>query len=114
LEYNVGTFKIATNFEYRFKLLDKIYSALFVDAGNIWDITNSNLTREEGKFTGFSSLKYTAIGSGAGIRYDFGFLIFRFDVGFKTYEPYLPNEKRWFTNYNFGNAVYNIGINYPF
>lgn len=114
LEYNVGTFKIASNFEYRFKLLDKIYSALFVDAGNIWDITNSNLTREEGKFTGFSSLKYTAIGSGAGIRYDFGFLIFRFDVGFKTYEPYLPAEKRWFTNFNFGNAVYNIGINYPF
>ncbi len=114
LEYNVGTFKIASNFEYRFKLLDKIYSALFVDAGNIWDITNSNLTREEGKFTGFSSLKYTAIGSGAGIRYDFGFLIFRFDLGFKTYEPYLPVEKRWFTNYNFGNAVYNIGINYPF
>jgi hypothetical protein len=114
LEYNVGTFKIATNFEYRFQLIDKIYSAIFVDAGNIWDITNSNLVGEKGKFTGFSSIENIAIGSGVGLRYDFGFLIFRFDVGFKTYEPYLADDRRWFTNFNFGNAVYNIGINYPF
>jgi hypothetical protein len=29
------------------------------------------------------------------------------------HEPYLENNK-WFRNYNFSNAVYNIGINYPF
>ena len=114
LEYNVGTFKIVSNFEYRFNVLNKIFGALFVDAGNIWDITNSNLVSDNGKFTGFSSLEDVAVASGFGIRYDFGFLIFRFDTGFKTYEPYLIPEKRWFTNYNFGNAVYNIGINYPF
>ena len=114
LEFNVGTFKMVTNFEYRFKMMDKIYSALFVDIGNIWDITNSNLVSEVGKFTGFDSLKNSAIGSGFGIRYDFSFLVFRFDIGFKTYEPYLYEQNKWFTNYNFGNAVYNIGINYPF
>jgi len=54
-----------------------------------------------------------AIGSGFGTRVDFSFLILRFDVGFKTYEPYLT-EGKWFKNYNFANAVYNIGINYPF
>jgi len=114
LEYKVGTFKIVSNFEYRFKVLDNIYSALFVDAGNIWDITNSDLVSDEGKFTEFASLKNIAIGSGFGLRYDFDFLIFRLDIGFKTYEPYLADEKKWLTNYNFGNAVYNIGINYPF
>ena len=114
LEYKVGTFKIIGNIEYRFKLTDKFNSALFIDAGNIWDITDSNLVTEEGKFTSLSSLKYTAIGSGFGLRYDFGFLVFRFDIGFKTYEPYLSAGDRWFVNYNFGNAVYNIGINYPF
>jgi hypothetical protein len=36
------------------------------------------------------------------------------DIGFKTYDPTYSKEKRWFTDYNFGNAVYNIGINYPF
>ena len=114
LEYKVATLKLVGNLEYRFKITNKINSALFIDAGNIWDITNSNLVSEEGKFTSLSSLRYTAVGSGLGLRYDFGFLVFRFDVGFKTYEPYLPSGNRWFVNYNFGNAVYNIGINYPF
>jgi len=62
----------------------------------------------------FSSLKDIAIGSGIGIRYDFGFAVARLDIGFKTYNPSLENGNRWFTNYNFGSAVYNIGINYPF
>lgn len=114
LEYNVGTFKLVSNLEYRFKITDKIYSALFIDAGNIWDITDSNLYGDEAKLINFSSFKNTAVGSGFGIRYDFGFLVFRFDIGFKTYEPYLNSEDKWFINYNFGNAVYNIGINYPF
>jgi outer membrane protein assembly factor BamA len=114
LEYNVSTFKLIGNLEYRFKVTNKIYSALFIDAGNIWDITDSNLVSEEGKLKSFSSLKNTAVGSGIGLRYNFGFLVFRFDTGFKTYEPYLSQENKWFVNYNFGNAVYNIGINYPF
>lgn len=114
LEYNVATLKLVSNLEYRFRLTEKFYSALFVDAGNIWDITDSNLVSEEGKFTSLESLKNTAVGSGFGIRYNFGFLVFRFDIGFKTYEPYLLSSNKWFVNYNFGNAVYNIGINYPF
>ncbi|MCK5678363.1 MAG: BamA/TamA family outer membrane protein, partial [Flavobacteriaceae bacterium] len=114
LEYNVSTFKLVTNLEYRFRVTNKIFSALFIDAGNIWDITDSNLVSEEAKLKSFSSLKNIAVGSGFGIRYDFGFLVFRFDIGFKTYEPYLLEDNKWFVNYNFGNAVYNIGINYPF
>jgi hypothetical protein len=114
LEFKVATFKLVGNLEYRFRLSSKFNSAIFVDAGNIWDITNSNLVSEEGKLTGVSSLKNIAVGSGLGLRYDFGFLVFRLDVGFKTYEPYLLSDNKWFVNYNFGNAVYNIGINYPF
>jgi len=114
LEYKVATLKLVGNLEYRFQLTKKFNSALFIDAGNIWDITDSDLVTEEGKFSSLSSLKYTALGSGFGLRYDFGFLVFRFDIGFKTYEPYLPKSNKWFVNYNFGNAVYNIGINYPF
>ena len=51
---------------------------------------------------------------GFGLRYDFSFFIFRFDVGFKTYNPSISESSRWFSNYNFTEAVYNIGINYPF
>lgn len=114
LEFNTGSLKLTTNLEYRFKLFNNIYSALFIDAGNIWDITNSNVISNKGKFNGFSSLKDIAVGSGFGVRYDFSFLVFRFDTGFKTYEPYLLSSNKWLKNYNFKNAVFNIGINYPF
>ena len=114
LEFNVGNMKFTSNLEYRFKLINSLNAALFIDAGNIWDISDSPVTSSEAKFTGFNSIKDVAIGSGFGARYDFSFLIFRFDIGFKTYEPYLQNSNKWFKNYNFSQAIYNIGINYPF
>ncbi|MFT4577164.1 MAG: outer membrane protein assembly factor BamA, partial [Polaribacter sp.] len=113
LEYNVGNFKFLTSLEYRFDLISSLKGALFIDAGNIWDISNSSFVDEKAKFNSFSSLKQIAIGSGFGARYDFNFLIVRLDIGFKTHEPYLSGSK-WFKNFNFNNAVYNIGINYPF
>jgi hypothetical protein len=48
------------------------------------------------------------------LRYDFDFFVFRFDTGFKTYNPALPKADRWWSEYNLKNAVFNIGINYPF
>lgn len=114
LEYNVGSMKLLTSLEYRFKVIGSFHGALFVDAGNIWDITDSSLNEEDAKFTSLESLKNAAIGSGFGARYDFSFLILRLDFGFKTYEPYNSPGSQWFQNYNFKNAVYNIGINYPF
>lgn len=114
LEFNVGTLKLTSNLEYRFKLFNNLYSALFIDAGNIWDITDFKQTNSDAKFKGINSIKEIAIGSGLGLRYDFTFLVLRFDVGLKTYEPYLSPGNRWLKNYNFGHAVYNIGINYPF
>ncbi|NLP57348.1 BamA/TamA family outer membrane protein [Lutibacter sp. B1] len=114
LEYNVGNLKFISSLEYRFKILNSIKGALFVDAGNIWDITNSSVTASEEKFNGIDSLKDIAIGSGFGIRYDLNFILLRLDLGFKTYEPYLPSGKKWFTNYNFNRTVYNFGISYPF
>ena len=112
LEYNVGSLKLLTSVEYRFDVVSKLKGALFIDAGNIWDITGSEFVQEDAKFTS-SSFKDIAVGSGFGARLDFSFLILRLDVGFKTYEPYLTGNK-WLKNYNFANAVYNIGINYPF
>ncbi len=114
LEYNVGSLKFLTSLEYRFKILNSLKGALFADTGNIWDITDSPLIEEEGKFTGFDSLADIALGTGFGIRYDFSFLVVRFDFGFKTYEPYLNDGKKWFSNYNFNHSVLNFGINYPF
>ncbi len=114
LEFNIGSLKFLSSFEYRFDVIGSLKSALFIDAGNIWDITNfesENDDRE--KFQGFKSLSDLAVGGGFGLRYDLKFLIFRLDFGFKMHEPYLETNK-WFRNFNFANMNLNIGINYPF
>ena len=112
-EFNEANLKLALNIENRFKILGAVEGALFVDIGNIWNIFD-NVEDEGAVFNGFNSLGDTAIGSGFGIRYDLSFFVFRVDLGFKTYDPGRPFGERWFREYNFGNAVYNIGINYPF
>ena len=113
LDFNEANFKLAFNLEYRFDLAGKFEGALFADAGNIWNVFD-NIGTEDTEFKGLSSLKDIAIGTGFGLRYDFSFFILRGDIGFKTYEPSFNTNNRWFNNYNFGSAVYNIGINYPF
>ncbi|WP_164975237.1 BamA/TamA family outer membrane protein [Lutibacter sp. HS1-25] len=114
LDYNVGNLKLLTSLEYRFNLLNSFKGAIFADAGNIWDLSNSSLVSPEAKFKNLASLKSIALGSGFGIRYDLSFILIRLDLGFKTYEPYLKDGEKWFKNYNFGSAVYNFGISYPF
>ena len=114
LEYNIGNLKFISSLEYRFKIINSIKGALFIDAGNIWDISDSDLTEANAKFSNINSLKDIAIGSGFGIRYDLSFILLRLDLGFKTYEPYNATGKKWFQNYNFKNNVYNFGISYPF
>ena len=112
-EFNEANMKLAFNAEYRYNLFGALYSALFIDIGNIWNV--SDIVEEEAAtFTSFSDLKDIAVGTGFGLRYDFNFFVIRFDVGFKTYDPALPLGERWFKNYNFNNAVFNVGINYPF
>lgn len=113
LDFNEANLKLTSNLEYRFDLFGSFKGALFADAGNIWNVFD-DIEDEDRKFNGFESLKDIALGTGFGLRYDFSFFVLRFDVGFKTYDPAHKLGNRWFKDYNFGNAVYNIGINYPF
>ena len=80
---------------------------------NIWNIWDSS-TSEEFVFEGLQDLDELAVGSGFGLRYDFNFFVLRFDIGFKTHDLAKPQGERWFQEYNFNHAVYNVGINYPF
>ena len=112
-EFNEANFKIALSAEQRFNLFGDFNGALFIDAGNIWNVFD-DIQEDKATFSGFNSLKDIAVGSGFGIRYDFGFFVLRGDIGFKTYNPAYTQGNRWFKDYNFSKAVYNIGINYPF
>jgi len=112
-EFNEANLKITLSAEQRFNILGRFNGAFFVDAGNIWNVLD-NTEEDERTFDGIDAIRDIAIGSGFGLRYDFSFFVLRFDIGFKTYNPALERGERWFKEYNFGNAVYNIGINYPF
>lgn len=112
-EFNEANFKLTFNLEYRFPVVGKIKGALFVDAGNIWNVLD-NVSDPKYRFDGFQDLNEIAIGTGFGLRYDLDFFVFRLDTGFKTYNPSLPMSSRWQTNYAIKDAVFNIGINYPF
>ncbi len=112
-DFNEANLKLALNLEYRFPIAGNIKGALFADAGNIWNVFD-NIDDPNATFNGFSSLADIALGTGIGLRYDFTYFVFRIDTGFKTYNPAEEPSKKWFRDYNFGNAVFNIGINYPF
>ena len=112
-EFNEANLKITLSAEQRFNLLGRFNGAVFVDAGNIWNVFD-NVEDDAATFDDLGSLKDIAVGSGFGIRYDFSFFVLRGDIGFKTYDPSRALGDRWFKDYNFGNAVYNIGVNYPF
>jgi outer membrane protein insertion porin family len=63
-----------------------------------------------------------AVGAGAGLRFDFSFLILRTDLAFPIRKPYLPEGQRWVLDQlNFGNSpwrkenlVFNLVIGYSF
>ncbi|MHA7830412.1 MAG: translocation and assembly module lipoprotein TamL [Flagellimonas sp.] len=112
-DFNEANLKLALNLEYRFPIAGNVKGALFADAGNIWNVFD-NESNPDAIFSGFTSLGDIALGTGAGLRYDFTYFVFRLDVGFKTYNPAKVGSDRWFDGYNFKRAVFNIGINYPF
>lgn len=112
-EFNEANLKLALNLEYRFDLVGSFKGAFFVDVGNIWNVAD-NVTEDARRFDGFQDLDELAVGSGFGVRYDFGLFLLRLDLGFKTHNPVLPKGSRWDLNYQFKNANPTIGINYPF
>ena len=112
-DFNEANLKIALNAELRFNFFDKLNGALFVDAGNIWNVLD-NTTEESYKFKSVSSLKSIAVGTGFGLRYDQGIFVIRGDLGFKTYNPAKAENEKWGKEINLSKSVINIGINYPF
>lgn len=112
-DFNEANMKLSFSAELRFNMFGDLNGAVFVDAGNIWNVMD-NITDDDYTFDGLEDLKKISVGSGFGFRYDFQFFILRADLGFKTFNPADPKGDRWFRNYNFANSVVNIGINYPF
>jgi outer membrane protein assembly factor BamA len=112
-DFNEANMKLLFSTEFRFNIFQQLNGAFFVDAGNIWNVSDI-ATNADAIFSGLKSLENIAIGSGFGFRYDFNFFVIRLDLGFKTYNPANPENEKWLKEMRFDKSVLNIGINYPF
>lgn len=112
---SVGDFKLAGNLEYRFKLVWLLEGALFVDAGNVWNINPKE--DRAGARLDYNFFNQIAVGTGAGLRLNANFFLLRFDLGIKVKDPALPAGQR-FVLFNskggFDRSVFNVAIGYPF
>jgi hypothetical protein len=110
----LGDLKLNANLEYRFDVFRILEGAFFLDAGNIWNIRDSE-KQPGGQLKSDYFLKEIAIGTGLGVRFDFSFFIFRLDAGIPVRDPSKPEDLRWVLRTNKFNSVnYNFGIGYPF
>ena len=109
--------KLELNAEYRFKLFWILEGAVFLDAGNIWTFKDDP-ARPGSQFRLNKFYKDIALGTGAGFRFDFKFVIGRIDLGMKLRDPVLTDGSKWILMrrpYNFENDfTMVIGIGYPF
>jgi outer membrane protein insertion porin family len=134
----LGEIKLESNLEYRFKILNnffgsKLKGATFTDFGNIWRLSKENsLDTPGGVFRLNKFLNQLAIGTGAGLRFDLEYFIFRFDAGIKVKDPQFSGSNQWvithlFNYKNFRDAYYetnkpdtykfiqyNFGVGMPF
>ncbi len=116
-----GSMIIESSIEYRFPIiqfLGKINGAIFVDAGNIWNIDHGQ-SNTVGNFNTKTFLDEIAVGTGFGIRWDFDFFLLRLDLASKVINPANATNEKWvLTKTTWSNGEnpieFNIGIGYPF
>ena len=117
-----GSIKFVANLEYRRQLFGNLHGALFLDAGNVWNSSNSRSNGEEsenlsekGRFRFKNCLRELAVGTGVGLRYDLDFLILRLDWGIGLHVPYETGKSGFFNADGFKkNQALHFAIGYPF
>ncbi len=110
----VGDIQLEANVEYRFPIYSFFKGALFADIGNIWTYSDSE-TFPGGKFELNDFHNELAVDGGLGLRFDFQYFVFRFDLAIPLRDPAYDSGDRWRIQYlQFKQFVGNIGIGYPF
>lgn len=107
----IGEIKIEGNVEYRFDITKLFEGAIFVDAGNIW-ITREDEQRPNAEIKLDRFWQDVAVGTGVGLRLDFGFFLFRFDLAAKLKDPSSEKPQEFKLQWRTPNL--NLGIGYPF
>lgn len=136
LFYQTGDFKLEFNLEYRFHLLRfvglfDVKGAFFVDGGNIWSLGFNEEERqgallkwkrefnEDGEIINDNFFKEMGVSAGFGTRWDFTYVTVRLDLGTpikNNFPDPTRNNSYWvdFSNWSFGEVIFNLGLGYPF
>ena len=133
-----GDLQLEGNIEYRYNIAQIIPNslvlkgALFVDAGNVWNLRSSKPVgqTDSAQFKFKNLYKELGVAVGTGIRLDFSYFVLRFDIGFRFKKPDVSENNGWqipditYKNILSGNAEnkqwrhenfnLTIGINYAF
>ncbi|WP_331576035.1 BamA/TamA family outer membrane protein [Puia sp.] len=122
-----GDVQLEGNIEYRFPIGTlfnsvKVLSAIYVDAGNIWDrhvlIDSPAITKEADKGSDFQFNRFYrefAVDAGTGLRFDFDWFIIRFDWAYKLKDPQRQDHSEsWFYDMQLFKGQFQLGIGYPF
>lgn len=107
----IGELKIEGNLEYRFDLTKVLEGAAFIDAGNIW-LLSEDPDRPNAEFKTNRLWQDIAIGVGLGLRLDFNFFLIRFDLAAKLKDPSTPTPEKF--DLKWRTPTLNLGIGYPF
>lgn len=118
-----GDIQLEGNIEYRFPLGTilgvKLLSAVYVDAGNIWDrhvlIDSPQITAQADKGSDFKFNRFYnefAVDGGTGLRFDFDLFLIRFDYAYKLKNPETGSD--WFQDLKLFHGQFQLGIGYPF
>ena len=107
----IGELKIEGNLEYRFDITKIFEGAAFVDAGNIW-ILSEDPKRPNAEIKADKFWKDIAIGLGIGLRLDFNFFLIRFDLASKLKDPGSNTPEKF--DLKWKEPTLNLGIGYPF
>ena len=109
-----GDVKLLANLEYRQQLWGSLYGALFIDAGNVWALRDSE-ERPGSKFEFKNCLQQVAVGTGAGLRYDVGIFVLRVDWGIGLHVPYDTGRSGFYNIRHFSDAQsLHVAVGYPF
>ena len=116
-----GDIKLQANLEYRTRLFGNLQGAIFLDAGNVWNIDLDYLTDNDenqansklfkmGKF-----FRQMAVGTGIGLRYDLEFLVLRLDWGVGLHLPYDTGKNGFYNVSRFRDSqAIHLAVGYPF
>lgn len=111
----VGDIKLEGNVELRFPLVGSFHGALFVDAGNIWELESASHTGVPGSQFHALFLQQLAVDTGMGFRLDMGMLVLRFDIGVPLHDPNEDTSHYFNCRHAFfRNLGYNLAVGYPF